>query len=255
MQSLREFQQSFFHALEDRQQVGNLTGITAQRFGVDRQFQVYRNNMRYSLADSLGATYPAIKALVGDEFFNWLAGQYLSQHPSRSGDLHEFGGHLSETLEQMEEVNKLPYLADLARLEWHYHEVFHEADANPIGIEVLAGVPQDQLGELRLTLHPATRLLQSDYPLLDIWNLAIHRTSEDQAIDLQSGGESLAVTRRNLEMQFHRVDENVYRFMQLVQEERRLHEIFSELSGFEEKNIQNWIGQLFQLGSVVSYSI
>ena len=47
---------------------------------------------------------------------------------SASGGLNELGGHLADFLPAFAPARELPYLADVARLEWLVHKAHYAAD-------------------------------------------------------------------------------------------------------------------------------
>ena len=63
----------------------------------------------------------------------------------------------------------LPYLPDVARLEWLRHAAYHAADAEPMQAGALGGAPPEQAGNILLRLHPSAGRLSSDYPVVSIW--------------------------------------------------------------------------------------
>src|SRR5205085_10758157 len=107
--------------------------------------------------------------LLGREFFRQLARGYIVRHPSRSGDLHAFGALLPAYLRKQAALAGLPYLADVAALEWACHEVYHEADEQALDAGALARVPADAQARIRLHLQLATRFVASPFPVLAIW--------------------------------------------------------------------------------------
>ena len=133
-----------------------------------KRFAVYRNNVVVSLTESLKATYPAVAALLGDEYFSALARLFISQHPPKSPILSRYGGELSEFVAGFSPLAAYPYLADVARFEWVWLECYHAADATPLDPAGLASVAPEALGGLRLQAHPAARLLASAYPVFDL---------------------------------------------------------------------------------------
>ena len=168
-----------------------------------RRLQIYRNNLVGSLSDALEAVYPAVARLVGARYFRQLAHGYIVEHPSRAGNLHDFGSALPEHIAGQPGLVGLPYLADVAHLEWACHEVYHEADSEALAPALLAQVAPDMQLQLRLNLAPATRLLTSAYPVLRIWTA--NRPGADEAsttISLEEGGVHLLVARRNGEVEF-----------------------------------------------------
>ena len=118
MRALRETQEEFAAAL---------LGGGAHRF--DRRLQVYRNNVFVSLLQALADVYPVLVRLVGRDYFDQAARRFVREHPSRSGNLHDFGSELPGFLGRLPEAASLPYLPDVAALEWAWHEAFHAGDA------------------------------------------------------------------------------------------------------------------------------
>lgn len=203
MPRLRELQQNFAAAVLDGEQNGFERHIRAAGLSGIRRLQIYRNNTLLNLTASLRMTYPVVCRLVGDGFFDYAAAQYIAAYPSRSGDLEEFGGDFARFLEAFTPVAELVYLPDVARLEWIYHQIFYAADHPPLDLAALAQVPAEQQGDLHFQLHPAARLLQSAFPILQIWQVNQADYAGDAAVDLTAGGiKLLALRRNNFEVEF-----------------------------------------------------
>jgi hypothetical protein len=163
--------------------------------GAGQRLQVYRNNLFESLTAALQAVYPVLERLVGAGFFRRLAREYIGVHPSRSGNLHDFGAHLADFLAEDEPAAALPYLSDVAALEWARHEVYHAADAAPPELARLAEVPPEAQPRLRLLWQPALRLVASRFPVLDIWRANQDGADESEVVSLDAGGVDLLVAR------------------------------------------------------------
>ncbi len=178
--------------------------VRAGRFPADRLLQIYRNNSFASLTGALADLYPVVEKLVGHGFFQYCADRYIRRFPSQSGNLHDFGGRFAEFLADFPAAADLPYLPDVARLEWAWHEAFHAADHAALPLARLASVPPARYGQLLFKLHPSARLLASDFPILRIW-----QANQDNApalqIRLDEGGDRLLVLRRDLEIEVHRL--------------------------------------------------
>jgi len=188
MLSLRERQQALAAAL---------LGSAALRGGM----QVYRNNVFASLGDALATVYPVVKRLVGEAFFNQLARRFIRRYPSRSGNLNDFGAELPAFVATLAERAALPYLPDVAALEWAFDRVFHAADAEPLDVRRLA--ERGPLEGQRFRLHPAVRLLASRYPVLAIWQA--NQADDVAPVEIGAGGEWLLVRRRLLERRIERL--------------------------------------------------
>jgi len=72
----------------------------------------------------------------------------------------------------------LPYLPDMARLEWAVHLAHYAADAQGLAPESLAALHPDQLEAQRFRLHPACVLLASSWQVAALWQA--HQEGDEQ---------------------------------------------------------------------------
>lgn len=142
-------------------------GLTGPRDGpVGRRFDVYRNTVAGGLTRALEAGFPAVRKLVGAEFFAAMAGVFLRAHPPRDRVLMLYGAEFPAFLAAFPPVAHLGYLADVARLEQALRESYHAADHRPAP---LAGLAAEALLTRRLRLAPSARLVRSRWPVHAIW--------------------------------------------------------------------------------------
>ncbi|MEO8804762.1 MAG: DNA-binding domain-containing protein [Burkholderiaceae bacterium] len=168
-----------------------------------RRLQIYRNNFNEGLGDALQAVYPVLARLVGDHYFRQLSRGFIAAHPLRSGSLHDFGRELPDHIAQRPELARLPYLDDVARLEWACHEVYHEAEHLALAPTQLAKLSPEAQVQLRLPLAPATRFLASRYPVLRIWASNQPAATEAAApVSLDEGGVRVLIARRDGDVEF-----------------------------------------------------
>ena len=160
-----------------------------------RRIEVYRHNVFSNLRGALKDVYPVTLRIVGEAFFSCAADRYVRETPSTSGDLNQFGRKWPDFLAAYPPVCELPYLPDVARLEWAWHECFHAADALPLDLSCLAAFEPERHGALVFRLHPAVRLLTSAYPLVRIWQVNQVDFIGDMAIDWSQDGDALLVRR------------------------------------------------------------
>lgn len=168
------------------------------------RLRVHANNTRLTLTDALAKTFPTVAALVGDDFFAALAGAYMQAHPPSSAALIDWGQTLGPFIESFEPARPLPYLADMARLEWAVCESFNAADHAPATAESLAALSAAALAAQVLPLHSAARLVQVRWPVDDIW--AAHQPGAGQAlenIEMVDAPHTILVTRPHLGVYVH----------------------------------------------------
>lgn len=179
--------------------------------------QIYRNNFFISLTGALADVYPVVQRLVGEGFFAQLARRYLRSYPSRSGNLHDFGAELARFMLGIPELADLPYLPDVAALEWACHEAFHGAEAPAFDF---AGVTDPHSARPRL--HPAAQLIASRYPVLAIWEA--NQKEDPPAVDLGAGGDWLVVLRRDLQVEILRATPGEFALLVALRDETTLGE-------------------------------
>jgi hypothetical protein len=194
---LRDLQAEFAAAVFDERPEA-AARVRAGRFPAAQHLQVYRNNVVESLTGALRAVYPVVEKLVGDGFFRYAAYEYLRAHRPCSGNLHDFGDAFTGFLAGFAPAAELPYLPDVARLEWAWHQAFHAADAPAFDLARLGAVPVEQHVTLRFVLHPSARLLTSKFPIAHIFEVNQEGYGGDTRIDLAEGGVQALVIRRGL---------------------------------------------------------
>lgn len=181
-----------------------------------QRFAVHRNNVVVSLVDALADSYPAVQALVGEDFFRAMAAEFVRGNPPRSPVLAWYGAGFADFLEGFPPAAGLPYLADVARLEWLRVEAWHAADADPLPLAEISALLADAaaLPALRLALHPALRLLRSAHPVVSIW--AAHQADDVAAalgaIDF-AAAEVALVVREGIEVAILRIEPGAAAFI------------------------------------------
>lgn len=175
--------------------------IVGDRIPATGRLAVYRNHVFVSLTAALAATYPVVHRLVGEAFFARLARAYVAATPPRSPVLAEYGDGFAAHAAGFPGLGDLPYIADVARLEWALNGAYFAPDRPVLGPADLAGVAGGGVADLVLALHPSAAMVASPWPIDRIW-LANIAGPADDAIDLATGGVSLAVFRRDEDAAF-----------------------------------------------------
>ncbi len=209
MPSLAELQTAFAGAVLNHT-AGIETFVSGNGLDPAQRVQVYRNAVRIRLKEALAEVYPVLRRLVGEECFDAVASAFLSQHPPRVGHLHPFGAQMPELCSQLPVLAALPYLPDVARLEWAWQQTYHGADAPSLSIEAFTDVPAEQHANIRLQLHPSAQLLRSPYPVGRIFEVNQTDYRGDDRVNLDRGGESLLVIRRGLQVRVESLSAGEY---------------------------------------------
>jgi hypothetical protein len=133
---------------------------------------IYRRTVRTNYRNALAATYPVVRTLAGERFFDAAVDHFVEAHPSRGGDLNVYGDAFGAFLAGYAPARERPHLPDIARLEWAIDEANRAADsprAPKRVLEAMNGVAPERLPALRLSLDPSCRLVDSAFPVFSIW--------------------------------------------------------------------------------------
>lgn len=139
----------------------------------------YPASLQANAERALAITYPTVQALLGEQPFGVLSRRFRQAHPHHLADWGEWGEALPDWLAAQAELLALPYLPDVARLDWSCHVSERAADTR---IDVASmGLAAAQAPErLQLRLAPDVRMLSPTHPVVPIW-WAHHGPPADQA--------------------------------------------------------------------------
>lgn len=160
-----------------------------------RRLAIYREAIGANRRGALRSAYPVVARLVGDAFFDEAARRLADSAPPGCADLNRYGDGFPAFLSTYPHAGQMPWLADVARLEWAWHEALSAADAPGINFTALAAVPAEEQPALRFSLHPSVRLVRSAWPVLAIWEA--NQPERDGAPDRDEGADEVLVWRED----------------------------------------------------------
>lgn len=141
--------------------------------------QVYRNNFVLGLSEVLASSYPAVKAMVGEDFFAAAARGFVLAEPLREGSVMHYGEGFADWLAALPTTAALPWLGELARFEWALERAALLAtDPRRWPAERLAAIPPALWERLVLSCARDAPGFESPYPVLAIWQMALHGGAE-----------------------------------------------------------------------------
>lgn len=181
------------------------------------RFRVYRNNVIVSLIDALADSFAVTCELVGEKFFREMARRYATARPPQSPLLAFYGADFPDFIESFLPAQGLPYLADVARLEYRRIVAYHAADVAAIGPEQIAAALGDEAGlpALALSLHPSLSVLASSSAVVSLW--AAHQGIRDLATVRPEQAETALILRHGLEVEVMRIPEAAGAFIAALQ--------------------------------------
>lgn len=163
----------------------------------ERALSAYRAGAHAAADRALAAAYPTVRAILGEDSFTQLAGALWHARPPVHGDLAAFGDTLPDFIADSEQLTDVPYLADVARVDWAVHRAAAAADDAPVSAEALGALAADDPSRVHLVLRAGSAVFRSAHPVVTIH--AAHREGAFGAARdaLAAGrGENALVVRR-----------------------------------------------------------
>ena len=191
---LREIQRSFAGAVltGDFEGLGRYVREDGMRKA--SRIGIYRNNVVTSLTSLLAERFPLTERLVDARFFAFAAERFIADLPPDQPCLDLYGAALAGFLAEFPACADLPYLSDVARLEWKLFCVARAAAPPPIGIESLQRIGADQAMSLRFECDPAVDYLMSPWPVRQIWQTH-QEIADPEPVALNSGVNRIEIRR------------------------------------------------------------
>ncbi len=178
------------------------------------QLDIYRNNFLLTLTNALRLCFPAVEKLVGAAFFESAAQIFIAAHPPDIAWLDKYGAALPGFLRAFEPAAVVPYLHDVARLEWAVHRALHAETIELLDPLAFAAVSPENQGWIRLVAEPSLTLLNLDYPADTIWRAVLLGDDESLAkIEVTAGSFHLLVERRASGIEVIRLDGRSWQFL------------------------------------------
>ena len=204
MTSLRSIQERCYRAflLGDAEPL--LPELISREIPAPISIQVYQNNARETYRKALGASYPVVERLVGEDCFRGLAQKYMREYPSTSGDLRDFGAAMPGFLLGLYGDSEFAYLPDVARLERAVEEVQLNREGEPFDQDALSCLDPERYADVRFERSASARLICSPYPILSIWKT--NQPGQDADVDLGSGAEHVVVRRQAGNVELNLID-------------------------------------------------
>jgi hypothetical protein len=193
--ALRDLQAGFAAHIMGADRADLVAAVAGDTIPAAARLSVYRHHVFASLGTALAATFPTVQALVGADFFRGLARAFVGHALPAQPVLTEYGADFPAFVADYAPARELPYLADVARLDWALNLAFHAPLGGWLQAEELSALPAERLPSMSLALAAGVALVNSRYPLDRIWE-ASQPGAASETVDLNSGASNLLVLRR-----------------------------------------------------------
>jgi len=193
--ALRDLQAEMAAYLVSGDDADILGSIVGDTIPAAARLRIHRHQLYESLATALAGTFPTVRQLVGDAFFHAMARAFIAQSLPVQPVLSEYGEGFPAFVDTYDPARGLPYLGDVARLDWALNLAFHSPIGERLTAVDLSTIPGEQLSSTKVGLAPGTGVIHSAYPLDRIWS-ASQPAASIATVDLGEGSIRILVFRR-----------------------------------------------------------
>jgi hypothetical protein len=205
------------HCLKDFQKEFIENTLNPKKSNHPKRYQIYQNNWRVGLIRALSHTYPVCEKLVGKRFFEAMANQYVQNHHSTFFSLNNYGFDFPDFIKNFPPAQQLPYLTDVAKLEWATHRVEIGPPNDRINnftiLSLFNQMEQKNLNTVHLTLVKNSQLIISEYPIHKIWKTNQDHHIGEIIVNLDEGPAYLLVWRTDLQLRIDSLEKQEWEIL------------------------------------------
>jgi len=239
MPSLREMQLDFVEAIFKGG--SHLDGLLAHCMGpislAEQGLAAYRRSVLGNLSVAVQTTYPVLQSIVGHDFLVAAAHAYAQQRPSQSGNLNDYGSDFDAFIADFEPAKTLPYLPDVAKLEWLVQKVCGAEKSTDQDLALLISTPPENWGSISFKMDPAHALLQSKWPVARIWEVNQTGYAGDLGVDF-SVAQTVLVHRRPVGVAVDMLSPGEMEFLLAISEGNTLDRAVDTASRFKSFDLE-----------------
>lgn len=217
MPELQSWHQAFASGLTDEDPAAPAALFDGTPDRVAAGWMVYRNNVAHSLTEVLRDTFPTVEALTGPDFFRQASRAYQEQVLPASAMVWQYGRGFADFLDHSPETGSLPWLGDVARLEFSRWQSYHGPGEDAVTPEHLQSIPPEDFSEARFKLKASLRLARSAYPAVSIWLAHQEDEPDFSAINLDVGEWGMTY-RQDGHVYTRKIEPSLAQFLVALQE-------------------------------------
>jgi hypothetical protein len=213
MNKLREYQKSFYEAIfTNKPKVLQNTIGDIEEF--DERFKIYSNNVFSSLKNAIKDDFPKCQKVLGEEKFNKASFEFVRNFPPISGCLLEYGQRFPGFLEVY--FQDIPYIKDVAKLEWAKKELYYKANSIPLDPATLTSLAPEVYESLTFEFPEATFFLKSSFAIREIWE------GNELKCELKSAPTFCLMIRPRYQIEFYWLNTEEINFLSALYEMKTL---------------------------------
>ena len=253
MPALRELQDALCRSLVAGDDDAAGAYVRSEGLPPAARLSIYRNTFFGTLGNALRLSYTVVHRLVDAEFFEASAQKFIEGEPPRRAYLDEYGAGFPDFLARFAAAASVPYLSDVARLEWAVNCALHAPDATPLDVATLREVAEGDHDRVRFVPHPSVRMIRADFPVDIIWRAVLDQDDAALgAVDLGDAPLWLIVHRLPIGIDVRRLNEAAWRCTSALCAGRPLEEAIEGASAIDASTL---LAEHLAAGRFIAFNI
>lgn len=228
--------------------------------------RVYQSGYRVRLESFFLEDHPGLRALLGEEAFETLIGEYVTANPPQCRNARWYTTGLPDYMRDHAPWRDDARALSMALLERAMVDAFDAPDAEPLTLEALAGFAPEDSPRLVFAFHPSLYLLELPAGVLAHYQAAAAEdgAQEGEAADDKSGvsegTEAVAVWRCEEETSYRELEPAEYVALCEARAGRAFGDIcqmaaFQQSGEIEPERLAQFLASWFQDGLVIGVSL
>ena len=224
-----------------------LDAINGDAISASERLSVYHHNVVGGLQDVLADVFTATRKLVGDAFFAQMTEAFIAEAPPTESNLNLYGKNFPAFIANYPAARSLPYLSDIAKFEWLWHESYFAADDMPLSAEEIQTIAPEAYPALQFQLRHSVKLFRSDYPAEAIWRYC---ETEENPPEMDSGSTFLLIMRPDMAVVTLHLTHAEYLFLLSISQGNRLEVAAAQT----DINLSECLARYFSVGIFQSFN-
>lgn len=251
--NLYRSQEIFSEMLESRQPDNSYEGLAFRsiidanpRITGQLAADIYRNNSIGARMRALAEIYPVVEKILGEQCFAGMAHEFVTASPSTEPDLNSYGENfpsfLCTVVTQQKAFIELPYLPDLATLEWYFHAAYYAMDDL-----LFTSISSSEIDtSVILAQSHSLYCFSTAYPVCAIWQG--HQDNEEaKEVTAINGNEYILISRQQGHPMVEKITKEDCEIIHLAEEKKQLESVV-EMAVHRGLDIQNRLPVMIEQG-------
>lgn len=187
-----------------------------------KQVEIYRQQALDNLHVQMRRVFPITQRLLAPGEFRAASDAYFLASAPSAIDPMQYAKRFSSFLEGFTTEKDLPYLADVAMLDYGCFQAKQSIDAEPTNSKIFTETPPEQLANRKIQLHPACFWMTSPYAIYNIW----HRFTTSRPTQLENSllAQEVLIIRPQLRVEVHKIDPGFIKTLDALDEGQTLND-------------------------------